>query len=356
MKKIALLLGISMLALATLSCQQGTKTNDKPKKEGTIIVANKSGNDVFFIERSTGKTIKKLPTGYAPHEVEVSGDGKTAVVCNYGDREKPGNTLSVYNIKKGKLVKTIDLGEHTFPHGMDWIEGTDKMLVTTEGTKSLVVVDIAKGEIVQSMKTDQEISHMVVAGPDYERAFVSSIRTGNVTVLDLNTGEIIEQLYSGKGAEGLDVSPDGKELWVTNRGDNTISIFNTENLELIKRIKSGKFPIRAKFSPGGQYFVVSNAESGHIAVFDTQQKKLIKKIKLTPPVPEGKDKDRYFAEFEGSSVPIGVVVPNNKTAYVANTHSDVVTVFNLEELKIEKHIEAGKEPDGINYSPVTPEN
>jgi YVTN family beta-propeller protein len=356
MKKIVLLLGISMLAFATLSCQQETKKNTKQKEEGTIIVANKSGNDVYFIERSTGKTIKKLPTGYAPHEVEVSGDGKTAVVCNYGDREKPGNTLSVYNVEKGKLIRTIDLKEHTHPHGMDWIDGTSKMLVTTEGTESLLLVNVNKGEILKSMETNQEISHMVVAGTNKKSAYVSSIRTGNVTVLDLKTGNIVKQIYSGEGAEGLDVSPDGKELWVTNRAENTLSIFDTENLKLITRIESGKFPIRAKFSPNGKYFVVSNAESGHIAVFDAEHKKLIKKIKLTPPVPEGRDKDRYFAEFEGSSVPIGVVVPDNKTAYVANTHSDVVTVFNLEELKIEKHIEAGKEPDGINYSPLTPGN
>ncbi len=349
MKKTLILSGIILLAFTAISYQPGT---NKKNKEGTLILANKSANNVYFIERSTGKTIKKISTGYAPHEVEVSGDGKTAVVSNYGDREKPGNTLSIYDVEKGILKKTLDLGKHTHPHGMDWIDGSQKLLVTTEGSKRLLLVDVEKEKIIKSIKTEQEISHMVAVGRKNQRAYVSSIRTGNVTVIDLNTGEIISQIYSGKGAEGLDVSPDGKELWVTNRADNTLSVFNTGNLELIQKIDCGKFPIRAKFSPDGKYFVVSNAESGHISVFDAQNKELIKKIKLTPPVPKGKDKDRYFAEFEGSSVPIGIVVPDNKTAYVANTHSDVITVFNLKELKIVKHIKAGKEPDGINYSPV----
>lgn len=355
MKKSILFFGFifffSFLSITSLEAF----VNVDEKSEGVIIVANKSGDNISFIEPESGTTIKKLPTGYAPHEVEVSDDGKFAVVSNYGDQETPGNTLSVFDVSKQILEKTIDLGEHTHPHGMDWIDGTNKLLVTTEGTQSLLVVDVAEGEIIKSLSTNQEISHMVVAAPKMNRAFVSSIKTGNVTVLDIETGKIEGQIYSGKGAEGLDVSPDGKELWVTNRGENTLSVFNTRTLEKIENLDCGEFPIRAKFSPDGKYFVVSNAESGHVAVFNANSRELIKRIKLTPPVPEGRDEERYFADFEGSSVPIGLIAPNDKRVYVANTHSDVVTVIDLEKLKIIEHLKAGKEPDGINFSTVISE-
>ena len=263
--------------------------------------------------------------------------------------------LVCYTVKTHSLDKTIDLGEHTHPHGMDWIKGTDKLLVTTEGNNTILVVDVAKGKIEQTWKTDQEISHMAVAAPKANRAFVSSIKTGDVTVFNLNTGKIEKQIHSGQGAEGLDVSPDGEELWVTNRGENTLTLFNTQTLEKIAKIDCGAFPIRAKFSPDGKYFVVSNAESGHVNVFNANSKELIKRIKLRPPVPEGRNKERYFADFEGSSVPIGLVVPDNRTAYVANTHADVVTVIDLKELAIVEHLKAGQEPDGINFSYVVSE-
>jgi len=355
MRKSILFFGLSLLFSFVSVFNAEAFVNDEEKTEGLIIVANKSGDNVSFIEPESGKIIKNLPTGYAPHEVEVSDDGNTAVVSNYGDRENPGNTLSVYDIKTKSLEKTIDLGEHTHPHGIDWIRGTDELLVTTEGTQSLLVVSIKDGRIEHNWSTNQKISHMVVGAPKVSRAFVSSIKTGKVTVLDLETGKIEGQIYSGKGAEGLDVSPDGNELWVTNRGENTLTVFNTKTLEKIEKIDCGDFPIRAKFSPDGKYFVVSNAESGHVAVFDANSKELIERIKLTPPVPEGKNKERYFADFEGSSVPIGIVVPNDKRAYVANTHSDVVTVIDLEKLKITEHLKAGKEPDGINFSTVISE-
>ena len=321
---------------------------------GTIIVANKSGDDIHFIDRESGETLLVLPTGREPHEVEVSGDGRIAVVTNYGDREATGNTLSVYDVLDGTLVRTIDLGEHTRPHGLWWMGDTDRVLVTTEGNRTLLVVDAVRGEVVRALNTEQDISHMVAATPDLTRAFVPSIRTGNVTVFDLDSGELLAQVYSGAGAEGIDVHPEGHEVWVTNRADNTIAIIDTESLEVLDTIVSEDFPIRGKFTPDGRYFLVSNARSGDIGVFDTADRELVASITLTPPVPEGVDETRYFSEFEDSSIPIGLVAPDNNTAYVANTRSDAVSIIDLKTMTIAGHYASGREPDGINFSPLRP--
>ncbi len=342
------------VAVLAVSCGQQASREAEAGPEGVIIIGNKSGDDVYFLDRTTGEILAMLPAGLEPHEVEVSGDGRLAVVCNYGNREHPGNTLSVYDVEQALLLRTIDLGEHTRPHGMQWLDGTSKMLVTTEGSRSLLVVDVEKGEVLQALYTDQDVSHMVAATPDHKRAFVSSIRTGNVSVFDLETGELLQQLYSGSGAEGIAVSPDGKEVWVTNRAENTLAVFDTQTLERLATIPCEDFPIRAKFSPNGKLFLVSNARSGTVAVFDAPARNLLADIKMTPPVPHEEDTERYFSDFEGTSVPIGLVVPDNEFAYVANTRSDAVTVISLETFEIIGHFAAGKEPDGINFSPLKP--
>jgi DNA-binding beta-propeller fold protein YncE len=188
---VLIMMMIAGLAILTSCGQQQRKTEEQPQLEGMLIVASKSGDDVYFIDRQTGETLAVLPTGLEPHEVEVSDDGRIAMVCNYGNRENPGNTLSVYNVSRLSEHKTIDLGRHTRPQGMQWMAGTNNMLVTTEGSNSLLVVDVQLGEVVQVMDTQEEVSHMVAATPDFSRAFVPSIRTGNVAVFDLNTGELI---------------------------------------------------------------------------------------------------------------------------------------------------------------------
>ena len=351
-----------MLFIALLSCgdagnkSAGGDANDGriAHGAGTIIVASKSGDDVHFIDRESGDILLVLPTGREPHEVEVSRDGRTAVVSNYGDREAAGNTLSVYDVLEGTLVRTIGLGEHTRPHGLWWMGDSDRLLVTTEGNRTLIVVDISRGEIIRSLQTNQDLSHMVAATPDLTRVFVPDIRTGNVTVFNMESGELLAQVYSGAGAEGIDVHPRGHEAWITNRADNTITIIDTESLEVLDTVPAGDFPIRGKFTPDGRYFLVSNARSGDIGVYDTDARRLAASVTLTPPVPEGVDETRYFSEFEGSSIPIGIVIPDNKTAYVANTRSDAVSIIDLETMAITGHFAVGREPDGINFSPLMP--
>lgn len=350
-KSLISFLTITFLLLVAACKTPETKTTET---KGVLIVANKSDNTVNIIERISGEILATIETGLEPHEVEVSPDGRFAVVANYGNREYPGNTLTVINISEAKTEITIDLGEHTRPHGMVFIDNDYQLLVTTEGSKHLLLVDIIRNEILKAMPTEQEISHMVAYINDPPRAFVPSIRTGNLTVIDLNTDEIITHAYSGQGAEGVATSPDGKEVWVTNRGDNTITIFDTQTLEVVETIPCGEFPIRAKFSPDGNYFLVSNARSGDIKVFNAHEKTLAANISLKIELsddPEG----RYFAaEFQGSSIPIGLVVPDNKNAYVANTNADVITVIDLESFEINGHFKTGKQPDGIAFSPVMP--
>ena len=353
MKNVYVILIAIAAAIALFSCA-GPGNGSDEVAGGTLIVSSKSGDDVYFIDRLSGETLLVLPTGREPHEVEVSDDGRIAVVCNYGDRENPGNTLSVYDVLQGRLVRTIDLGEHTRPHGMQWIDGTNDILVTAEGSRHLLIVDVEAGEVVDAMYTDQDVSHMVAATPCFTRAFVPSILTGNVSVFDLENGELLSQVYSGQGAEGIDVHPSGNEVWVTNRGENTISIIDAWSLEVKASLTCEDFPIRGKFSPDGSMFLVSNARSGDIAVFCYETREQLASIELTPPVPEGEDETRYFAEFEGSSIPIGLVVPDNKRAYVANTRSDAVSIIDLENMEITGHYGAGREPDGINYSRLSP--
>jgi len=353
MKKIAILFFVVFSISLLYSCGQRYQGNDEVKY-GTLIVASKSGDDLYFIDRADGEVLLILPTGLEPHEVEVSDDGRIAVVSNYGDRESSGNTLSVYDVQEGVLLKTIDLGEHSRPHGMVWMNGTDKLLVTAEGSRNLLVIDVEHGVVKQALYTGEDVSHMVAATSCFTRAFVPSIRTGNVAVFDLETNELLGHVYSGEGAEGIAMHPGGEEVWVTNRAENTITVLDAWSLETLASIPCADFPIRAKFTPDGSLFVVSNARSGDIAVFDWETRQQVASIELTPPVPEGVDETRYFSEFEGTSIPIGLVVPDNRWAYVANTRSDAVSIIDLKNMRIEGHFAAGQEPDGIHFSPLRP--
>ena len=55
-----------------------------------------------------------------------------------------------------------------------------------------------------------------------------------------------------------------------------------------------------------------------------------------------------------SSVPIGVICDTSGDhAYVAHANADVITEINLATGEIIRLLRAGREPDGMGYSPLT---
>ena len=327
------------------------KENDKVPMTGTLIVLNKAEATASFINLATAEEIAKIPTGDGPHEVAVSPDGATAVVANYGGQQAPGNSLTVIDIASKSITKTIDLGEFRRPHGILFLADGRRVVVTAEGSKALLVVDIELAEVVGSLDTDAEISHMVAVTPDGSRAFVANIGSGSMTAFDLEAPARLATVETAPGAEGIDVSPDGREVWVANRAADMISIIDAETLAVIDTLESPSFPIRVKFTPDGARVLVSNARTGDVAVFDAANRTLIKRIDMDEE-PVDDPAGRLFAgTFEGSPVPVGILVhPSGDYAFIANTQADIVTVIDLDQLAIVGRIKAGREPDGLGYS------
>jgi YVTN family beta-propeller protein len=309
---------------------------------GTLLVLNKSDNTVSLIDLATKKSVATIPTGTAPHEVAVSPDGKIAVVCNYGSQLAPGSTLTVIDIAARKSPRTIDLQKYRRPHGVAWLHGNE-VAVTTEDTKTLLIVDVEAGKVTAAIETDQDGSHMVALAPAHDRAFVANIGSGSVTVIDLKEKRRIANIPSGAGTEGIAISPDQREVWATNRGGDTVSVIDVASLRVIATLPSAKFPIRVKFTGDGKHVLVSNAESAAVAVFDAATRREVRRITMQQP-----KSSQYGA-------PIGIlIVPALSQAFVATPNLNEVTVIDLQKWEIVDRLTTGGEPDGLGYSQLAP--
>jgi YVTN family beta-propeller protein len=319
----------------------------------TLVVANKSDDTVDLIDLGTGVSAATLPTGHAPHEIAVSPEGDLAVITNYGDREVPGHTLTVIDIRQAQSLRTIDLGDHTRPHGLGFI-GQDKVVVTTEGSAHLLVVDIDKGQILKAVETGQEISHMVAATPDGTRAFVANIGSGTVTAIDLEAGAKIADIVTGAGAEAIALTPNGREVWVGNRGADTLSILDPSTLEILETIPCPGFPIRIAFTPDGSRALISAARSGEVVVIDTGRRQELTRTRLDLSNAPDASRRLFGDRFGESPVPVGLVIsPDGETAWVAATQADAVVVVEPRQLVVRDLLAAGHEPDGMAFSPAT---
>ena len=325
---------------------QPTPTPTPRPSNDLLVVVNKSDNSISVLDGSTGKLKWTAPVESGPHEAEVLSDGKTVAVSDYGRTGAPGHMVSFIELASGKVVGRVDLGAGARPHGLSALKD-GRLLVTAEGKKELVVVDPKGAKVLSRLPTGHPLSHMVVASPDGKRAYVSSLKDGVVTVIDL-PGGVVGDVPTGKGAEGIDVTPDGREVWVVNRETDTISVIDTKTLKVAATIKAGKFPIRVRITPDGKRALVAFTESGDVGVYDVATRAEIKRIPLGRDAVAASGARVFQGKFGASPAPVGIfITPDGKRAFVSATHADVVVVLDLESLKVVDGWAAGKEPDGL---------
>ena len=311
-----------------------------------LLVGNKSGDSVWRLSPRDGRKTGEFRTGEAPHEIAVAASGRFALVSNYG-RETSGNSLSVLDLVGGKPTRRIDLGEHGAPHGLRLLPGDRRALVTTEGSASVLVVDVASGKMERVIDVGGGTGHMLALSPDSKFAYVTKINAGTVSRIDLASGLKTHERVAGKGAEGVAVSPDGREVWVTNRGDGTITVHDPATLAVRRRMSSKGFPVRVVFTGDGRHALVVNAGAANMAVFDARTKLRIATVELAEAGVE------YKQTMLGSAaLPIGVVVdPVRPRAYVAISGGDQVAVIDTRDWKVLERWPTGREPAALGLVP-----
>lgn len=310
--------------------------------DGVLLVGNKSAASVHALDLAGGRKLAEFATGAGPHEIQVSPDQRLAVVSDYGT-DQAGNSLTLIDWPARKVARRIDLGAHSRPHGMAFLPDGRRLAVTTEGSDSLIVVDLAEGSVLQAINVGGGLPHMVALEPDGRRAWVTRLRAGKVAVVDLDAGEVVAQIATGAGAEGVAVSPDGREVWVGNRDQDTLSIIDTGSLQVTATLASEGFPIRVTMDTDGRHVLVTHARAATLAVFDRQRRERVATVDLADP------QARYQPSMLGNTaLPIGALVAlDGRRAFVAISGGDQVAVIDTASWQVQEHWPTGREPDAL---------
>jgi len=336
-----------ILFIFTLTCN-GQPSGDTPY----LMVLNKSDHTAWQINAETGEKVKSYPTGQGPHEVAVSTDRKWAITTNYGSDEA-GHTLTLINLDKESVEKTIDLSPYTRPHGIDWFGDSRRVMVTSETKKAVLVVDVLKSRVLRALPTDQDLSHMVALTADNQGAYVTNIFSGSVSVIDLQADSARQPtdiIKTGQGTEGIELIESTRQGWFSNRADHTISVVDLDSHQPVDTLQSPGFPIRLTASPDEQWIAATHAKSSEVAIFDTQSRQLIKRIPLKKPSDPDQQKRFIGNRFGNGAVPIGLTFSDNgKHLYISASQSDLVAVIDTDNWSLSDTIPTGTEPDGIAF-------
>src|SRR5580693_7825473 len=344
---VALLLGVA----ASASAQTPSPA---------LLVLEKSDNAMAMVDPASMKIVARVPAGTDPHEIVASTDGRVAYISNYGGTDSDLHTISVVDLLAHKELPAIDLGALHSAHGLFY--SGDKLYFTVETNKAFGRYDPAAKGIDWVLGTGQDRTHMVYVFQDLQRVVTSNVNSATISIIEHVDGPSfgpppgagggpspppppgmppgagprktwhITNVPAGRGCEGFDVSPDGKEIWAANAGDGTVTIIDVASKKATETLPiSVKGANRLKFTPDGKLALISMLRGAYVTVIDVGTKKTIKQI----------------AVGHGAA---GIVMqPDGERAFVACSPDNFVAVIDLHSMEVVGRIQAGQSPDGLAW-------
>jgi YVTN family beta-propeller protein len=289
-----------------------------------------------IVDPASLKIVGRVAAGADPHEVTVSADGKTAYITNYGAFAAPLHTLSVVDLVSEKAAPPVDLGGLRAPHGIQAVDR--KIYFTAEGSKAIGRFDPASGKVDWILGVGENRTHMLVVAPDVNHIFTSDVNSDAISIFDRDKDADVSgwkqtRVAVGKGPEGFDVSPDGKELWAANSHDGTISIVDVASRKVVQTLDlHTKMANRLKFTPDGALVLLSDLGTGELVVLDARS---------------GKETRRISVGHGAGGI---LVEPDGSRAFIAVSRDNYVVVIDLKTLAVVGRIPTGHGPDGMAWA------
>ena len=155
---------------ATLICAHSVAQDP----EGTLVVANRAGGSISFIDLPSGIEYARHPIGpRVPHELAISPNGRIVISSNYGTGDSPGTKVLVFDVPSASLIGEIDLGPETRPHSFDFLPDGRRAVATMERAGAIALVDVLDRRVIDTFAAGGSDNHMVRVSPDGNTAYVA---------------------------------------------------------------------------------------------------------------------------------------------------------------------------------------
>jgi len=327
-----LLIALIGLVLLSASPAATLDPNNTTGSHGLVLI-DKRGAHVRFVDPITYKELSNLEIGNAPHDLAISPDHKTVYIPVYGDgvygnNPHPGHTIAVIDLATREVTATIDVSPYIAPHGIQ-VDSRGKLYVTCDLSRKLLVID-PKTRAIEAAIDTVGTGHWVAVLPDASKAYIPNKNDKLfISVIDLKARKMIGEIPAPNGIQGIAASPDGKRVVASDMVEPTLLVIDTASDKVVDRValqETTKGSFKPRFTPDGSKILVANISDGPgrvniISISDLHGKQQVLTV--------GKN-------------PMGFAfAPDGRTALVANDGDGTITVIDLNELKVLSSFKAG---------------
>ena len=331
MKKIPLIRAGLTFLLGVLYIEASTS------KAEMILVANKGDKTVSLVDPTSEMQIAKIAeNAVTAHELIASPDGKLAYVPIYGNSGvgKPGTDgqlIRIMDLESRSIVGTIDFGKGIRPHCPLFGPKDGLLYVTTELQQSVTVIDPKTLAIIGSIPTGKNESHMLVLSHDGHRGYTANVRSGTISVLNLDKRTLEQVVQVAPVIQRIAVTMDDRFIITADQTALRLAVIDAETLKIVKSVALPGLAYGTAVTPDGKSLVVAIPGAQKAGLVDLATMRLIK----TLPMPKS---------------PQEVLVrPDGLVAYVSCDSSAQVAEIDLEHFTLKKLIKVGAGDDGLAW-------
>jgi YVTN family beta-propeller protein len=213
-----------------------------PDGKSAISVAERKKQLVFY-DPQTWKVQTVLPTPDCAgiDHADFTPDGRTAVfTCEFAGR------VAVVDVAAHTLLRMIDLPTRNTimgPQDIKLAPDGSVFYIADSDQNGVWVLDGAATKVLREIPTGKG-AHGLYLSRDAKQLYVTNRHEGSVSVLDAYTGApVTKWMIPGGGSPDMgNVTADGKQLWLSGRYNNVVYVLDTTDGHLIKQIPVGAGP------------------------------------------------------------------------------------------------------------------
>lgn len=255
-----------------------------------LITANRDGGNISVIDTTTGKVIKLIPIGKNPEFVRVVGDKAYISYepsSKGGPPPKPGAKpveeeddddegaeeparISIVDLKQGKVVQEIVSGPET--EGIEFSKDGKKLIVTNEADNTVTVHDLKTGKLLKTIDTHKygDRPRGIKIAPD-GNSYIATLEFGNkFLVLDGNFNPV-KTVDTGASPYGVSFDKSGKRIFVAASKAQQLQVFDAKTYKKIKDIPTGKRCWHFTFTPDDKQILLACGKSDELMVIDAEK-------------------------------------------------------------------------------------
>jgi len=263
-----------------------------------LVVATRENGSVSLIDTATNEVVKQIPVGQNPEFVRVRGNfafvsyepsakggpppapGSAAAIEAAKEAEDDDTEparIGIIDLKLGKKVREIVGGPET--EGIEFSADGKQLVITNEADNTVTVHNLKTGKLLKTIKTHQygDRPRGVKVSPD-GKTYVVTLEYGNKFLVLNKKFKVLRTVDTGATPYGISFDRKGERIFVAANKAKTLEVFNAKTYEKIKDVATGNRCWHFSFTPDDKEILLACGKSDAVFVIDAEKLEVTKQI------------------------------------------------------------------------------